>query len=157
MTPTTREAVHTVADLMTGDLITLLPVEPASRAHELLVGAGLHALPVVDETNRLVGVITVDDIIDVIRREATEDMMLMAGASDQSVNEYGDLTSAIRARFPWLVPSLVGGFVATLALWTFEENIKALAPLVVFIPVLMSMGGNISNQSAAIVTRGDGG
>jgi magnesium transporter len=120
----------------------------------LIARYNLVALPVVDANNHLRGVVTVDDIIDVIRSEATEDMMLMAGAGDQSIDEYGSLLAGLRARLPWLLPSLIGGVGAGAALVFAQDQVTRLAPLVAFVPLVMTLGGNISNQSAAIVTRG---
>jgi len=140
-------------DFMITDVIRVSVHTDQEEVARLIARYNLVALPVVDE-NQLVGVVTVDDIIDVIRSEATEDMMLMAGAGDQSVNDYGSLLTSARARLPWLIPSVIGGALAMAALLLYESSIARVVPIVAFVPLIMTLGGNISNQSAAIVTRG---
>lgn len=120
----------------------------------LIARYNLVALPVVDQSNMLVGVVTVDDIIDVIRLEATEDMMLMAGAGETQVAEYGGVRTNFRARLPWLVPTLVGGFVALGALSVVLKHIPSALPAAIMLPLVMMVAYNIAGQSAAIITRG---
>jgi magnesium transporter len=111
------------------------------------------AVPVVDETNKLVGIVTVDDVIDIFRREATEDILKMAGVGEEFVETKSVLKST-RIRFPWLFASCVGGIVAFFVIGSFEESLKQFAYLAAFIPVIMGMGGNIGTQSSTIVVRG---
>lgn len=112
------------------------------------------ALPVVDANNRLVGIVTVDDIIDVIRSEATEDMLLMAGAGDEDVSRYSSPLFSFRTRLPWLFPSFLGGILAMFVLWSYGTALETMIPLAALIPVIIGMSGNIGTQSSAIVTRG---
>jgi magnesium transporter len=112
------------------------------------------AVPVVDDQNKLVGIITVDDVIDVLREEATEDFYKLAGTSEEERLQRSALTAA-KIRLPWLTVSLVEGVVAV---WLFKIYLDVFAgPLVVlvaFLPMLAAMGGNIGTQSATIVVRG---
>jgi len=111
------------------------------------------AVPVVDETNKLVGIVTVDDVIDIFRLEATEDMLKMAGAGEEFIETQSVLRST-KKRLPWLFASCLGGVVAFLVISGFEESLSKLVYLAAFIPVIMGMGGNIGTQSSTIVVRG---
>jgi magnesium transporter len=112
------------------------------------------AVPVVDDQNKLMGIITVDDVIDVIREEATEDFYKLAGTSEEERLQRSVLGAA-KLRLPWLTVSLVEGIVAVLIfsayLGAFENTSLV---LVAFLPILAAMGGNIGTQSATIVVRG---
>ncbi|MGD2185893.1 MAG: magnesium transporter [Desulfobacterales bacterium] len=111
------------------------------------------AVPVVDQTNRLVGIVTVDDVIDIFRREATEDILKMAGVGEEFVETKSVLKST-RIRLPWLFASCVGGIIAFLVIGKYEATLHKIAALAAFIPVIMGMGGNIGTQSSTIVVRG---
>ena len=111
------------------------------------------AVPVVDDSNRLVGVVTVDDVIDIIRKEATEDILKMAGAGEEFV-ETKSIFKSTRIRLPWLFASCIGGIVAFFIIGRFEGSLLKYAYLAAFIPVIMGMGGNIGTQSSTIVVRG---
>ena len=111
------------------------------------------AVPVVSESNQLVGIVTVDDIIDIIRKEATEDILKMAGAGEQFV-ETQTVFRSTRSRFPWLFASCIGGVIAFFVIGHFENSLVQIAYLAAFIPVVMGMGGNIGTQSSTIVVRG---
>ena len=111
------------------------------------------AVPVVDENLRLVGIVTVDDVIDIIRTEATEDILKMAGVGEEYV-ETKSILKSTRIRLPWLFASCIGGIVALLIISHFESVLSQVAYLAAFIPVIMGMGGNIGTQSSTIVVRG---
>jgi magnesium transporter len=111
------------------------------------------AVPVVDETHRLVGIVTVDDVIDIFRREATEDILKMAGAGEEFV-ETKSILKSTRIRLPWLFASCIGGIIAFFIIGHFEGSLNKIAALAAFIPVIMGMGGNIGTQSSTIVVRG---
>jgi magnesium transporter len=112
------------------------------------------AVPVVDDSNRLVGIVTVDDVIDIFRREATEDILKMAGVGSEEFVETKTVLSSSRIRLPWLFASCIGGIVAFYIIGLFEQSLKSLVYLAAFIPVIMGMGGNIGTQSSTIVVRG---
>lgn len=113
----------------------------------------LLAVPVVDDENKLLGMATVDDVIDVIYEEATEDMLLMAGGSREGM-ETESLFGVVRARLPWLLVSCIGGVAAIQIISHFQGTLDRLVALAAFIPIIMGMGGNVGTQSAAIVIRG---
>ena len=111
------------------------------------------AVPVVDDQNVLVGIVTVDDVIDIFRKEATEDIFKMAGVGEEFVETQSILRST-RIRLPWLFASCVGGIIAFFIIGRFETSLSRFTYLAAFIPVIMGMGGNIGTQSSTIVVRG---
>jgi magnesium transporter len=111
------------------------------------------AVPVVDEEKRIVGIVTVDDVIDVIREEATEDILKMAGLGEE-FTETKSIVGSTRIRFPWLFLSFLGGIVSIFVIAHFQQGISKVAYLAAFIPIIMGMGGNIGIQSSTIVVRG---
>lgn len=114
----------------------------------------LLAVPVVDVNYRLVGIVTVDDIIDVMREEATEAFLQMAGAGkDREILLKSTSESAI-LRAPWLFASWLGGVLALFIISFFEHELSQVLALASFIPIVMGMGGNIATQSSTIVVRG---
>jgi magnesium transporter len=117
----------------------------------------LLAIPVVDHSNILVGIITVDDVIDVLREEATEDILKMAGTSGEEIS-YTSVWKNAKARLPWLFASWVGGIVAMNIIGAFSDGfsgrIAVFAVLATFIPVVNGMGGNVGTQSLSIMVRG---
>lgn len=112
------------------------------------------AVPVVDSSYNMMGIVTVDDIIDVIREEATEDFLQMAGAGkDREILLKSTKDSAI-IRAPWLLASWLGGVIVSLIINNFEQELSQVIALAAFIPVIIGMGGNIATQSSTIVVRG---
>ncbi len=112
------------------------------------------AVPVVDSNYKLVGIVTVDDIIDVIREEATEDFLQMAGAGkDREILLKSTKDNAV-LRAPWLFASWLGGVMAMFIIGAFEHELKQVLALASFIPIVMGMGGNIATQSSTIIVRG---
>ncbi len=116
----------------------------------------LLAVPVIDDRTRLLGIITVDDVIDVIEQEATEDIYRLAGASEVEGMELTKATvgKVVRLRMPWLFISMAGGILSGSVIGGFESTLEAIVMLAVFIPVLMDMGGNVGTQSSTIFVRG---
>jgi magnesium transporter len=113
----------------------------------------LEAIPVVDEMGRLVGRITIDDIIDVIKDEADKDYQLAAGIS-QDVEANDSILDLTRARLPWLVLALFGGFISVKMLGLFEGAMKEHGELFFFTPLIAAMAGNVGVQSSAIIVQG---
>ena len=113
----------------------------------------LEAIPVVDEIGRLVGRITIDDIVDVIREEADKDYQMAAGIS-QDVEADDSIWQLTRARLPWLFLGLVGGVGAAAIMGGFEEMISKHAILFFFTPLIAAMAGNVGVQSSAIIVQG---
>jgi magnesium transporter len=140
-------------DFMSTDVFSVRTDVDQEEVAKIVARYDILAVPVVDETNRLVGIVTVDDVIDIFRREATEDMLKMAGAGEEFVETKSVLKST-RIRLPWLFASAVGGVVAFFIINQFEESLNRFVYLAAFIPVIMGMGGNIGTQSSTIVVRG---
>jgi magnesium transporter len=113
------------------------------------------AVPVVDENNILIGIVTIDDIIDIIHEEATEDILKMAGVSGGvEYIETQTLFKSVRKRLPWLFASWIGGIVACYVIGYFESSLHKLVYLAGFMPIIMGMGGNVGTQTSAGVMRG---
>lgn len=114
---------------------------------------GYDMLPVVDEANRLLGIVTVDDVIDIIRAEQTEDVQKTVGAgAGEAV--YSTLREKIRSRFPWLLVNLFTSTVAAMVVLQFHDLIGELAVLAVLMPVIANQAGNAGQQSLAVTLRG---
>jgi len=112
------------------------------------------AVPVLDGDGHLIGIVTVDDVVDVIREEATEDFLQMAGAGkDREILLKSSWENA-KARLPWLFASWIGGIIAVTIIGTFEYMLENIIALAAFIPVIIGMGGNIGTQSSTIIVRG---
>jgi magnesium transporter len=140
-------------ELMTTDVFSVQTNMDQEEVAKIVARYDILAVPVVDETNRLVGIVTVDDVIDIFRREATEDILKMAGAGEEFV-ETKSILKSTRIRLPWLFASCVGGVIAFFIIGKFEGSLNKVAALAAFIPVIMGMGGNIGTQSSTIVVRG---
>ncbi|WP_158962070.1 magnesium transporter [Myroides fluvii] len=113
----------------------------------------LEAIPVVDEMGRLVGRITIDDIVDVIKDEADKDYQLAAGIS-QDVDTNDSILTLTKARLPWLILAMIGGFVAVNVSRSFEDAMEKFGVLFFFTPLIAAMAGNVGVQSSAIIVQG---
>jgi magnesium transporter len=140
-------------DFMATDVFSVQTDMDQEEVAKIVARYDILAVPVVDETNRLVGIVTVDDVIDIFRQEATEDILKMAGVGEEFVETKSVLKST-RIRLPWLFASCIGGMIAFFIISHFEESLIRYAYLAAFIPVIMGMGGNIGTQSSTIVVRG---
>ena len=139
--------------IMTTDLISARVDTDQEEVARQVASYNLLAIPVVDEENKLVGVITVDDVIDVIKDEATEDVYRLAGlASDDRV--FTTPTESLRKRLPWLIVNLATAFIAASVVKLFEGTIGVVTSLAVFMPVVAGMGGNAATQTLAVIVRG---
>lgn len=141
-------------DFMTTDVFAVKTDMDQEEVAKIVARYDILAVPVVDDTNQLVGIVTVDDVIDIIREEATEDILKMAGVSGDEFIETQSVMRSTRIRLPWLSASFIGGIVAFFIIGHFEGSLKKLAYLAAFIPVIMGMGGNIGTQTSTIVVRG---
>jgi magnesium transporter len=139
--------------IMTTDLISARVDMDQEEVARQVASYNLLAIPVVDEENKLVGVITVDDVIDVIKDEATEDVYRLAGlASDDRV--FTTPNESLRKRLPWLIVNLATAFIAASVVKIFEGTIGIVTSLAVFMPVVAGMGGNAATQTLAVIVRG---
>jgi magnesium transporter len=126
---------------------------PNSEVARIMQKYDLEAIPVVDEMGRLVGRVTIDDIVDVIKDEADKDYQLAAGIS-QDVEADDSILELTRARLPWLVLALLGGFISVKVLGLFEPAMKEHGYLFFFTPLIAAMAGNVGVQSSAIIVQG---
>lgn len=119
---------------------------------------GFLAVPVVDFQERLVGIITVDDILDVIEEEATEDILKYAGTHEDELEHYEDsalvsLFYSIKSRLPWLIVTIFGGMLSAFVISHFETALAADQAIALFMPLLAGMGGNVGTQSSTLTVR----
>jgi magnesium transporter len=140
-------------DIMTPDPISIGPEEPQKEAAALVSRYDFVALPVVDEDNRLLGVVAVDEVLDMLQEGATEELYKMAGlgAGDRV---FAPVVRSVRMRLPWLTINLVTAILAASVVAVFQDSIDRVVVLAVFMPIVAGMGGNAATQSLTVVIRG---
>jgi magnesium transporter len=139
--------------IMTPDVTSVRVDTDQEEAARQVASYNLLAIPVVDEENKLVGVITVDDVIDVIKDEATEDIYRLAGVSgDERV--FTPPMESLRLRLPWLLVNLATAFLAAAVVGLFEGTIAQVTAVAVFMPIVAGMGGNAATQTLTVIVRG---
>ena len=126
---------------------------PGEEVARLMQKYDLEAVPVIDEMGRLVGRITIDDIVDFIKEEAEKDYQMAAGISED-VEADDSIWRLTRARLPWLILALCGGFISVTVLGTFSNAMTNHPALFFFVPLIAAMAGNVGVQSSAIVLQG---
>ncbi len=140
--------------VMNPKVIAVSTITPQNEVAHIVSQYNFLAVPVVNSSYKLMGIVTVDDVIDVIREEATEDFLRMAGAGkDQEILLKPVLENA-KTRAPWLLATLLGGVAAAFIVTAFEAELAQVLALAAFMPVVAGMGGNIGTQSSTIVVRG---
>ena len=148
-----------VAEIMESDVVSVSAEMDQEDVAKVFMKYDLLAIPVVDGSGLLVGRITVDDIMDVIRDEAEEDITLMAGTRDDEINEDSTLKVSW-IRLPWLVIGALGGLASASVMSLYSFSLEKVLALAFFIPVITAMGGNVGLQTSTIIVRGmqtDGG
>ena len=139
--------------IMTADLISARVDTDQEEVAQEVANYNLLAIPVVDGENKLVGIITVDDVIDVIKDEATEDILRLAGVSaDEHV--FTSPMEAWRKRLPWLGVNLITATLAALVVREFQATVEQVVALAAFMTVVASMGGNAATQTLTVIVRG---
>ena len=141
-------------DVMEKDFIYVNPEDDQEKVANIVSEYNYLALPVLNEEQELIGIVTVDDVMDVIREEATEDMLKMAGAGDEEDILLKPVIENAKTRFPWLMPSWIGGLLAMCIISFFEDFMTKHLILASFIPIIIGMGGNIGTQTSTIIVRG---
>lgn len=142
-----------LTDLMVTDVISATVDTDQEEVARLAARYNFLAIPIVDDGNHLVGIVTIDDVVDVIREEATEDILKMAGA-DETVYESSSVLVNVRTRAPWLFATWLAGLAASVLIGAFEAQLTKTVALAAFIPVVLGMGGNVGSQTATIIVRG---
>jgi len=150
----TVPASRKLKDIMTREVISVQTDTDQEEVARVVEKYDILAVPVVNDTNKLMGIITVDDVIDVLREEATEDIYKMVGSSDEELLLGNKAFKIARLRLPWLITNLFGGIITGYLMWIFKVTIKDVIALISFIPVITGMGGNVGGQTATIVVRG---
>ena len=145
-----------VSELMNTDYVYVNVYDDQEEVSEMFKKYGFLAIPVVDKEHRLVGIITVDDILDVIEEETTEDIERMAGVMDDSDKEYLDMGvfRHVKNRLPWLVFMTIALMITGSIIAKFEAVLSQVIILVSYLPLLMGTGGNTGTQAATLVIRG---
>jgi len=141
-----------VADVHEEDIISVETSTSEEEVIDIMQKYDLEAVPVVNARGKLVGRITIDDVIDVIRENAEEEKQLMTGVSSD-VEEDDSVWKISRARLPWLIIGMAGGLVGAQFLGFFEDDIAIVPALAFFIPLITASGGNVGIQSSAIVVQ----
>jgi magnesium transporter len=139
---------------MTTDLVTAREDTDQEDLGRMFAQHDLHAVPVVDDRGRMKGIVTVDDIVDVIREEATEDIQKIGGtqALEAPYLEVGAL-GMVKKRVGWLAILFLGEMLTTTAMGRFEAEIERAVVLAIFIPLIISSGGNAGSQASTLVIR----
>lgn len=145
-----------IRDLMHEDFVCVNVHDDQEVVSEAFKKYGFLAIPVVDDEDRLVGIITVDDILDVIEEETTEDFQRMAGVIDSGDAEYLDISvwKHVKNRLPWLFVLMCSYVITGGIISSFENVLSQVISLVAYLPMLMGTGGNSGSQSATLVIRG---
>ncbi|RYE10466.1 MAG: magnesium transporter [Hyphomicrobiales bacterium] len=140
-----------IGDMMNTNVIEVLATEDQEAAARTFERYDLVEVAVVDDSRRLVGVLTIDDIVDVIHEEATEDMQLLAGVGDEEISD--TVGKTVRGRATWLVVNLVTATLASLIIGLFDATIEQMVALAVLMPIVASMGGNAATQTMTVTVR----
>jgi len=164
---TLKELLIADSDSVIGEIMSKKTIDVSTDADQEEVAKTLQeldllAIPVVDKEERLVGIVTIDDAVDILQEEATEDIYDAAGLADITGNESdrsevlvrGSLWKIWRVRIPFLLITLVAGLFAGVIIEGFEEALESIAVVAVFIPLIMDMGGNVGTQSSTVFARG---
>ena len=151
---TTTSSSTTLKDIMIKNVHSIRPETDQEEVAKIVAQYNFLAVPVLDPDSKLLGIVTVDDVVDVIREEATEDFLRMAGAGkDREILLKSSWENA-KTRLPWLFASWIGGIIAASLIGVFENMLENIIALAAFIPVILGMGGNIATQSSTIIVRG---
>ena len=141
-------------DIMSTNVLRVRTDMDQEEVAELVAKYNILAIPVVDDHGKLMGLITVDDVIDVMREEANEDILRMAGTSEEELLLGYKSLKIAQLRLPWLLATLVGGVVTGSLMWYFRNTLEQVIMLISFIPVITGMGGNVGGQTSTIIVRG---
>ena len=148
------ESGSSIVDISTRELLVVSPEEDQEKVAKLIADYDLSAIPVcADENGKMLGIITVDDVLDIIEEEHTEDILKMVGTEDQDTVGATVLV-AVRSRLPWLLASWLGGILGAMLLGSYESTIEQMVALAFFMPVVFGMGGNVGSQSSTITVHG---
>jgi magnesium transporter len=140
-----------VSKIMDTDLDTVLATADQEEVARQFERYDLMSAPVIDENGKLVGVITVDDVVDVIQDEADEDMRALGGVGDESIGD--TVVQTAKSRVPWLIVNLGTAVLASFVIKMFDATIEQMVALAVLMPVVASIGGNAGTQTMTVTVR----
>jgi magnesium transporter len=140
-----------VADIMDGDRHVVLATADQEEMARQFERYDLRSAPVVDANQRLVGVVTVDDVVEVIEEETEEDLRLLAGVGDESLAD--SVLETVRSRFLWLFINILTALIASTVIKAFDASIAQMVSLAVLMPIVASMGGNAGTQTMTVAVR----
>lgn len=143
-----------VGDIMRQNVTSVNVRDDQEEVADIMSKYGLLALPVVDDEDHILGIITVDDIVDVIQDEASEDIYRMAGTTEAEMDEGASVVTAYTSRLPWLLITIFGGICSGTVLDHFELTLQQVAALIIFIPMMTGIAGNVGTQSCTVTVRG---
>lgn len=149
-----------VEDIMSESIIYVNINDDQEEVARVVKKYDLLAIPVTDTNGRLRGIITFDDIMDVLEEEATEDIYKFAGTMEAEAELYEEdkisirIFSSVKARLPWLIVTLFGGIMSATILSRYEDTLNSYAAVAFFMPLLTGMGGNVGTQSSTLTVRG---
>jgi magnesium transporter len=143
-----------VSELMTSPVVSVSPEDDQEFVARVIADYDFSAIPVVsDEDKKIIGIITVDDVLDVIEETYTEDILKLAGTEDEDT-VHATTSVAIKSRLPWLLASWLGGIMGAMLLGSFSHTLEKVVALAFFMPVVFGMGGNVGSQASTIAVRG---
>ena len=152
----TNDADVPLSELMVDDAIFVNVFDDREKVSEVFTRYGFLAIPVVDNEKRLVGIITVDDILQAIEEETTEDIERMVGVISRDDKDYFDTTifGQVKSRLPWLLILMFSAMLTGLVIAHFELQLAKIPSLAIYLPLLMGTGGNSGSQSSTLIIRG---
>jgi magnesium transporter len=142
-----------VADLFNPDVISIKAMQPGEEVASMMNKYDLVVLPVVDEIGRLIGRITIDDVVDFIKEEAEKDYQMMSGIS-QNIESKDKIWELMQGRLFWLIVALFGGILGSRIIANYEDQISIYPEMAFFMPLIAAMAGNVGVQSSALIVKG---
>jgi magnesium transporter len=142
-----------IKNILNADVISVRTDTKSDEVTKIMDKYDLVSLPVVDQIGRLVGRITIDDVVDVIKEEAEKDYQMISGITED-IEPHDSAFMHTRARLPWLLIGLLGGILGAQVISLFEENLRIDPNIALFFPLIAAMGGNVGVQSSSIVVQG---
>ena len=142
-----------LGDIMNPDVIALAPETDQEEVARIASRYDLLAVPIVDDTRKFLGIVTIDDVLDVLEEEAAQDLLRMAGVDEEYDPAGVSVLRAARQRLTWLIVTTIGGIGLAEVIGTFRQSLQDNAMLAAFIPVIMALGGSVALQTATITVR----
>lgn len=142
-----------VESIMVTNLVYLLPTTDLEEAIELMKNYDFQLLPVINNNNELIGIVSFDDIVEVLNEESQSDYANLAGLTDVNIEEDETVFSSLKKRLPWLVILLFVNLITSSIITNYEKELQALTTLAVFMPLILNMAGNSSTQGLGVIIR----